>query len=239
MGFVAAPLAIGSLLLGAVGTGVQYFGAQAAAKSQAQFGLMNAQAAAQSAQLQGRQQMLQAQLQQAAASSAAKSAAANAAAMRDQTEAESRIAQENLRRSRNEFAKTFAEMRAGAGSSGVLETTGSPLDFLVSAASDQQMFEAEQRWADENNRRKGYRAAEAEAMQGKQSTLNANLYALEGVAAQARARLGVTQAKLDGYAASAQARGSSLAAFGGLAGNLAGLAQTGVTLWNNRTPRFA
>ena len=216
---------------------MSYSAQKSAANTQSTFGLLNAQAGAQQARLQGRQQMLSAEVQAASARAQAASAANNALGMKEQVEAESRIATENIRRSRDEFARTLGALRAQGSESGLLETTGSPLDFLTKAAEDQQLFESEQRWADESSRRSGFRGAAVEKARGSQLGLNAALYQLDGSASIAAGRLGVSQARMNGYAAQAGANGMRRDATAGLIGSAAGMATSGYSMYQNRTPR--
>jgi hypothetical protein len=221
----------------AVGAGMSYSASLDAAKTQSTFGLLNAQAGAQAARLQGRQAQLQSSIQAAGAKAQAATAANNAISIEKQTEAESRIAQENIRRSRQEFSNTFGKMRAGASASGVLETTGSPLDFLVKASEDQQLYEAEQRWQDENNRRGGFRKAQVERMSGTGMALNASLFDIQGQAELAAAKVRATQATMGGYAAQAEAAGTRSAATAGLVSNLGDTGMSAYNMYQNRTPR--
>lgn len=235
--FTPAIIAIGSLIAGGVGGYMSYSAQNAAANTQSQFGLLNAQAAAQAARLQGRQSLLSANIQSAGARAAAASAANNAVAIQSQTEAESRTAQENIRRSRDEFARTLGKMRAGAGDSGVLETTGSPLDFLVKATEDQQLYEAEQRWQDEGNRRAGFRKAAIEAAGGRALGLNASLFQIQGQADLAAAKVRQSQATMGGYAAQAEASGMRAKAAAGLVSGIGDTGMSAFNLYQNRTPR--
>ena len=216
---------------------MSYAAQQAAAKTQSTFGLLNAQAGAQAATLQGRQAQLQSNIQAASARAQAATAANNAVGIERQTEAESRIAQENIRRSRQEFSSTLGRMRAGSSDSGVLETTGSPLDFLVKASEDQQLYESEQRWADENNRRLGFRKAEIERASGRGMALNASLFTMQGQAEVAAAKLRASQATMGGYAAQAEAAGTRSAATAGLISSFGNLGMSAYNMYQNYTPR--
>src|SRR5689334_8276302 len=92
-----------SLAFSAIGTGLQYSAQMSAAKTQETFAMLNAQAGAQQATQQANQLALQSQLQAAQSAAAQRTAQENANAMRDQVEQDSMAAQENLRRSREEF----------------------------------------------------------------------------------------------------------------------------------------
>lgn len=235
----ATALGVISLVVGVAGGVMSYTAQSAAADTQSQFGLLNAQAQAQSARLQARQQQLSANIQAASSRAQAASAENNAQAILEQTETESRIAQENIRRDREEFRRSIGAMRAGASDSGVLETTGSPLDFLVAATEDEQAYESEARWQDEVNRRKGGRLAAVERAGGAAAGLNATLQTLEGASAMAAGRVGAAQAKLGGYAARATAAGMRASAAAGLVGDIGSSGVSAIQLYQNRTPRTA
>lgn len=228
-----------ALAASAVGAGMSYSAQVKAADSQSQFSYLNAQAGAQSARLQGRQQMLQASIQAAAAQAQARSASNNATAIQEQTEAESRIAQENIRRSRYEFSRTLGALRASAGDSGVLETTGSPLDFLVKASEDQQLLESEMRWQDEGNRRAGFRKAAIEKSGASQLGLNASLFTIQGQADMAASKVAASQARMNGLAGMAEAQGMRAGATAGLISGIGSTTSSAFNMYQNRTPRRA
>lgn len=216
---------------------MSYSASNAAAKSQSRFALLNAQAQNQTANLEGKQQAMSARLQSVGAKAQGASAENNAVAIQEQTEADSRMAQENIRRSREEFARTLGKMRAGVSDSGVLETTGSPLDFLVKASEDQQLYEAEQRWQDEGNRRAGFRQAAVAKAKGSQLGINASLFEIQGIADMAAAKVKSSQATMNGYAAQAQASGMRAAATAGLVNDAGGMGMSAYNMYQNRTPR--
>lgn len=236
----AAVIAVVGLVASAVGTGISYSAQSSAAKSQAQFATLNAAAGLQQAQAAGRQQAAQAQLQAAAADARKRSALNNAEAMRAKVDADSRVAQENIRRSRAEFAANLARQRATAAGSGVVDTTGSPLSLLVSASEDQALFESEQRWADENQRRAGRRQADAVELGGQVEGLNASLHEINGMAALADARLQGSQIRLNQFSSLASARGAQSAATAGLVSGFGSSAlQASDAVWKYRTPKTA
>lgn len=238
MGLTAGTiLGIASLAVGTTGAVMSYQAQSAAAKSQSTFGLLNAQSAAQQAKNQGRQQMLGAQIQAASARAQAASAENNAVAIQQQTEADSRAATENIRRDREAFARTLGAIRAAGSDSGVLETTGSPLDFAAAAVQDQQLYESEQRWQDESARRGGFRKAALERAGASQSRLNSDLLMIDGAASLAAGRVGAAQARLDGYAARASAAGIQAGATAGLVSNIGGLGMSSYQMYQNRTPK--
>lgn len=236
---MAIGLGIASLVTSMVGTGISYFAGTSAANNQSVFASLNAQAQLQQAQQQGRAMSLQANLRAAQANAAAQSARNNAEGIRKETEAGTRIAQENLRKSRMAFAQNLASKRAAAGSGGVSDATGSPLDLIVQASEDQALYEQEQRWADEIARRKGFRQAQIAEVQGKAEGINASLFQLDAMSAVANSKLQASQARLNEFGAQNSAAGMQLGALGGLIGGLGSIANQGYNLFQARTPRTA
>jgi hypothetical protein len=230
----AAVIGIGA---SAVGAGMSYSAQRRAAATQEQFGMLNAQAQEQAAMLQSQQTIASLRLNRAAAKAQQVSNQRNAKGMRQQVEAESRVAQENIRRSRDAFSKDFGQMRAGLSESGVLASTGSPLDFLVSASEDQALSEAEMKWTDSINRNRGLRQADIEALQGRQAGLNASLFGIQIKAERSAAKLKVAQARLEGFGAQGQAAGMRAQANAGLVSSIGGMGMDSYNLFQNRTPR--
>jgi hypothetical protein len=223
-------------VLALVGTGISYSAQTSAAATQREFATLNAAGQLQSTMLQGRQQQLTANLQAAQAETAQRSANNNAAALREQAEAEERIAQENIRKGRFEFQSMIAKHRAAGAASGVVDTTGSPLDLLVDAHENQAQLEAEQHYQANLQRSRMYRQAQIEEQQGKVSAINAGLHQIDGMAAMARARSDGTQIQLNKFSELASARGAQMAATGQLVSGIGSAAATGYSTYRNRTP---
>jgi len=219
------------IILSAVGSGLSYSAQMSAARTHEQFSLLNAEAGVQQATQQANLAALQSQLQGAKSDAAARAAADNANAVREQTEVESRVAQENIRRGRDEFARKLAVANAQAAGSGVDVSTGSPLDLLIKASDDQDMLEAEQQWYVGIGRDRGMRQAAAVELGGRVEGLNAALYDIEGQAALAEGRMRASQARLGGLAGQATADGMRGQAIGGLFGSLGNLGIQGAQLW--------
>lgn len=224
------------LILGAIGTGLQYSATMSAAKTQETFSTLNAQAGVQQATQQANQLALQSQLQAAQSGAAAQTAAENANALRSEVEVNSQVAQENLRRSRDEFTRKMAAQNAQNAGSGADVATGSPLDFLLAASEQQAQLETEQRWQDETARRAGFRQAAGVALGGRIEGLNATLHNLSADAALAEGRIAATQARLKGLAGKSEAAGMRFQAFGGLLG---GLGSLGSNFYNFRQNQLA
>lgn len=149
------------LIVGAVGAGLQYSALMSAARTQRQFALLNAQAGVQQATQQANMAALQSQLHSTQADTARRAAEDSATAIRSQVETERAVAQENIRRDCDEFARKLAATRAQAGGSGVDVTAGSPLDLLLKASEDEDLLAAEQHWHAGTRRDLGFRQAAA------------------------------------------------------------------------------
>ena len=222
---IAAWSAIAGVAATAVGTGVSYKASQNAAATNEQFALMNAQAASQGARQQGAMQAAQAQLEAIKQGKAQEAAYANAAGIRSQTERESGNAQENIRRSREDFARMLAQQRAATASRGIVDTTGSPLELLVKGAETQALAEEEMRYADEISRRQGFRSADLETIRGKTAGIDVGMSLLSAAAARNNAAMGVSQAKLGLFGARAQSAGMRSEAMGSLISGIGGMAR--------------
>jgi hypothetical protein len=218
---MGAALPVIGLALGAVGTGLSYFSQMNAAKSAETFSMLNAQAGVQAAQQQGAIASLQAQLQATQAETAERAANDTADAARAAAESDAAVAQENIRRIRDEFTRALAEATAQAGGSGAVITTGSPLDYLVTAADQEAQEERTATWVMGTARQRAYREASAIELGGKVQGMNASLFQLESLSAIQQGRTGAAQARLGGLAGRAQAGGMRSAAFGGLIGGAA------------------
>ena len=216
---------VGSVVATGVGAGVSYQASQNAAATNEQFALMNAQAASQGARQQGAMQAAQAQLEAIKQGKAQEAAYANAAGIRAQTERESGNAQENIRRSREDFARMLAQQRAATASRGIVDTTGSPLELLVKGAETQALAEEEMRYADEISRRQGFRSADLETIRGKTSGIDVGMSLLSAAAARNNAAMGVSQAKLGLFGARAQSAGMRSEAMGSLISGIGGMAR--------------
>jgi len=219
------------LILGAVGTGISVYSGFQAAKAGDAIALANMQNATLAARQQGELGQMQAQLQGIQAKASQEAAFADAENMRKRTEAESRAADENIRRSRDDFAAALAAQRNAIAARGVLDTTGSPLALLAKASEDQALYEAEQRQQDEISRRMGYVQAGNRQFEGKVQGLNVVMATLEGAAAKNRADMQTSQAKLDYMGQRAANAGQRTQAIGSL---FSGLGSTASGYYNMR-----
>lgn len=227
---IMAYVAVGSAIAGA---GVSYDASVRSANTAAAHNRLNAEAQLRTSTNQAQSAMMAGRLQKLQSDVAAKNAGENAIAIREETENASKSAQENIRRARMEFAANMARHRAGIADSGVLETTGSPLDMALAAADDQQMFETESRLSDENNRRRGFRTALGEQNQATAHTMRGGLAMLDAASQASAYRMQGVQAGLNRFASDAEARGKRGQALGSLISSVGQSAGSGYSTYRN------
>ena len=223
--------AIGAVL-GAVGTGISFVSQMSAAKTQAQFSALNAQAGIQSATQQASVASLQSQIQANQAATAQKAAYENADALRAQAEQDAAIGQQNIRRNRDEFQRQLAQATAAQGGSGAVIAAGSPLDLLVNAADTEAQDEAWSGYGVNTARNAAYREAAGVQLGGRVQGMNSSLYQLESLSAIQEGRAAASQARITGLQGQAAAAGMRSQAFGGLLGGIGNLGgQVAKTSW--------
>lgn len=229
-------LAMAAIGASIAGSAVAYTGSVNAARSNDAIALANAQAATMAAKNQGSMQAAQAQLEAIKARKEQEAAFANAAGMRLKTEAESRAAQENIRRGREDFSKVLAQQRAATAARGVVDTTGSPLELLVKGAENQQLAEEEARYADEIARRQGFRAADLETVRGRVAGLDVGMSLLTAAAARNNAQMGATQARLNLFGERAQSQAMRTQATAGLISSAGSISRDFYSYRRSATP---
>ena len=238
MGIPPALLSVGSLVLGGVGAGLSYYGNRQAAQAQEQYSVLNAQASAAQASMSGRIAQAQAALAETQARAEQANQMANARALRGEAESRSRLAMENTRRIREEQDRWNASLRARQAASGVVNSTGSPLDLLASAAEAQQMAVAETMYQNENERRQLYTEARQQEQGAALSGIQGNLRWLEGRASASAARAAGAQSKIDTAQARTTGAAQRFGAFSGLVGAGAGLASDAYSFYRQGGFRF-
>jgi len=200
-------IAIGGLVLSAVGTGMSVASSNNAAKSQEQLALLNAQAQTQAARQTGRLQSVQAQVNAALAEKDKVMANAAAQGLERQAGVVAATGRENTRRQRAEFAVFLAQQRASIAGSGVVDTTGSPLAILENTAKESQRAAEDTLFEVESQRRNIFDEATVQRNAGTVSGIEA--MGFRGQAAGAIGNIGMqsAQARLDylGARAGAQA----------------------------------
>lgn len=253
MAFVA-PLA---LAFTAIGSGISAFSQFRAASQQRQLAdynykiqQQNAQAAlmaskAQAAIMQQQASVMerQAEINNALAQSQAQGRDNNAISLRNQSEAQSRASEENIRRTRTDMDRITATQRAKIAGSGVVES-GSPLELLADQAGEMQQALNEQHYQADVARRQKYGEAGFEEFSGKmiragaegdlwagkaQADIQRSSAALEAAKGRSQYQMGLRQASFDREAGYSNSKGSMLAGFGSLFNSFGGIGQQ----WNS------
>jgi hypothetical protein len=237
---IAVPtlLGVGSLVLGGVGAGLQFFGQRQAAQAQEQYAILNSQAQIAQASMSGRIAQAQAAMAETQARAEQANQLANAAALRREADSRSRLAAENMRRMQDEQARWRDSLRARQAASGVVNTTGSPLDLLADAAEAQQMELADSLYQTDLERRSLLDQAQGEERGAAISGIQGNLRYLEGVAAGTAARAAATQARIGAAQARDTGAAQRVAAGAGLAGNFAQLGGDAYSVYRQGGFRF-
>jgi hypothetical protein len=229
-------IAIIGAVAGAVGTGMSYQAQQSAAKDNSQLALLNAQSQTQAARQAGELSAMQASINQALAAKDAEAANANAVALERQAAMGTNIAQDNIRKTREEFARMLAAQRVQAAKSGVADTTGSPLELMMQTASREQSEADKMRYEDEVNRRGLFASAQEQRNAGVMARIQGMSYAAQGMNSRAAANSQIAQSKLDLYAARAQSQAMRNQATGALVSQ-AGTTASGIYSTFRATPR--
>lgn len=214
---------IGSVV-SAVGAGVSYSAQQSAAADNAQLALLNAQAQSQAARQAGDLGAMQAAINAQLAAKDAEAANANARALEAQAAIGTDISQQNIRKTREEFARLLAAQRVQAAKAGVADTTGSPLELLANTAAEEQRQADILRYEDENNRRSLFHAAAEQRNEGIMAQIRGLSQQSQGASARGEALAQIAQSKLNLYSARAQSQAMRNQATGSLissAGNIA------------------
>lgn len=209
-------LLIAGLAVSAAGAGMQYSAAQSAAKDQATLALVNAQAQTQAARQAGDLGVMQAATNEALAKKDEDAANANARALEAQAAIGTTIAQNNVAKSREDFARMLAANRVLAAKSGVADTTGSPLELAQRIAAEDQATANTIRYDDEVNRRGLFQGAGESRNEGVLARINGLSQQSQGAASRGNALNQVAQAKLDLYGARAGAQAMRNQATGAL-----------------------
>jgi hypothetical protein len=115
--------------------------------------------------------------------------------MIDQTAlAQSRVARESIRRKGGEYRRMQGTQRAAIAASGVVESTGTPLDILAETAAQIQLDREDALYTDELNRRSLFREADMERLGGKMALAGAT-FERSSALAEAGLRAAIGQAE--------------------------------------------
>lgn len=189
MAYATATLLIASLVTTAIGAGVSAYGQYQAGKTQSAISNYNALQRDKQAkmemlamQAQARSSQKQADLMRATAAGnfALREAEANARfANADQLEKqalnEDKISRRNIRDKRADFNALTGEQRASIADSGIVETSGTPLDILAETAGKIQGEQESMLFENEQSRRTIFREADLERFGGQMGLAGASL----------------------------------------------------------------
>lgn len=223
-------LAIGSLVVGVIGAGVQYFASSAAARSQERIANLNFQASMQSSQQQLELARLQYDTNQKVYEQQAAAARNNAEAMRAQAGAQETQARQNAARTREDYERMKAIQRARLAKSGVLEA-GTPLDLLAETAGQMELAVANQQYESSLETSRTRFMADVEEQNASLTEFAGALQGFRDQAALAGARNSMVAANIDRLVGLNAARQTRQQAAAGLLSSGAGFFSSGYNLY--------
>lgn len=156
----------------------------------------------------------------------------NAKTIENQVAGQSAAARETARRKTDEYQRFVAGQRSAIAASGIVESSGTPLDILAETAGKIQLEREDSLYADELKRRSLFREADLERLGGRLALAGASLdrsssitsAALNAAAGQAKYRSGMRRAEItrltgqaDRYNANWQAVGTIISGVGSAA----------------------
>lgn len=155
---------------------------------------------------------------------------ANAVSIERTAHAHSRVAREGIRRKGGEDRRAQGEQRAIIAASGIMESTGTPLDILAETAAQIQLNREDALYADELNRRSLFREADMERLGGKMALAGATLNrssalaeaGLHAAAGMAQYRRGLHEAEIMRLTGSAQRQSANAQSWGTLFSGVSG-----------------
>ena len=229
-------LGIISLIVGAVGAGLQYRASRQAATQQNALANLNFQMQSDSIRQQREAAGMQSLINQQMASQEKAALDRNAAVLEQQAGVNTQAGRENVKRTREDYARMLAAQRAQIGKSGLADTTGSPLSMLADTAMEEQRAVDEIAFQTEGQRRNLFREADNQRLEGQRAEMD--IYGAQATAGAAKlqASNALSQANLDLLGAQASSRGMRRAATGNLIASAGHLAQQAYA-FNWRTPR--
>ena len=179
----------GLFVLGLIGAGVGAYSAYESGQSQKAIANYNAQNNERNMKMQmmGVQAQSAIQKQQAEAEYAMRSAESqarmnNAISMENKVTSQDMVNRENLRKRTEMFAREQGSQRAAIAASGVVESSGTPLDLLAETAATIQRDREEQSYGNEIERRTLLREADMERLGGQLALAGATLNRNAGLA---------------------------------------------------------
>lgn len=175
-------LGVLALVTTLVGTGISAYGSYQAGKTQNAIASMNADAQERNAKMSLMAAQAQANAQKNAAaaefamrSQEAKAQENNAISLENQAISQDRINRVNSQRKAQDYTRIKAEQRAGIIASGIVESSGTPLDLLAETASTMQLAQEEDFYQGEIGRRSLFREADMARLGGRLALAGATL----------------------------------------------------------------
>lgn len=235
MGFIG-------VLLNAFGIGMDFMGGQSQAKKQEELAMLNFQIQQDQFNQQREATTLNTVIQQQIASNEKSALERNAVTLEQQAAANTAAGRENMRRTREDYARMLAAQRAQIGKAGVVDTTGSPLQLLAATAEEEQRAVDELHFQTESQRRGLFREADNQRAEAYNAGMDIYGAQARGGAAKIQAQHALTSANFDMIEqfemAKAQKRSTWAQLFEGLSGMMGGMGSnynsTG-NIWGNKT----
>lgn len=231
MAVTTTTVLVSAAVIGVIGAGVSAYGQYQSGKTQAAIANFNArnQEANTRAQVLGLQAQAALKEQEAQANFQLRSAESrarlsNAQAIEQQALTQDRINAVNLGKRREEFARMQGAQRASIAASGVVESSGTPLDLLAETAARIQQDQEEQHYTNELQRRTLFSEAAQERLGGKLALAGATIDRNSALATVA-----LTEASAQG-ARSAGMREAQITRLTGSAAKTASMYTAGATL---------
>lgn len=185
-------LAIASIVVSAVGAGVSAYGQSQSAKMQTSIADFNAKQQESNSRTQLLSMQVQSALKEqetqanfALRSSEASARLSNAKGIENQALTQDAIDRLNASKRREDFSRMQGQQRAQIAASGVVESTGTPLDLLAETAAKIQQDASEQQYHSELQRRTLFSEASQERLGGQLALTGATLNRNSGLAAAA------------------------------------------------------
>lgn len=177
-----AVLAVAAIVATVVGAGVSAYGQYQSGQTQGAIANFNAQQQQINAQMQAASMQAQASVQrsQAAANLSLRQAAAqgqfnNAKAIDQQALQQDAVSRVNTIRQQAQYAQMQGQQRAMIASSGVVESSGTPLDLLADTASKIQQSQQDQQYEEAVQRNTLFSEAQQQRLGGKLALVGASI----------------------------------------------------------------
>ena len=240
----ASALLVASLVTTAVGAGISAYGQAQAGKTQNAIAQYNAHQQERQAQAQYLTMQAQVAIQKktAAANFAMRQAEAtarfqNAKALENQALAGDAISRVNLRKKKEDYQRFQAEQRSAIAASGIVESTGTPLDLLAETAGRIQADQEETAYSNELARRTLFREADLERLGGNLALAGATLdrnsslaeAGLRDATSRAQLKAGRNEANMTRLSGQAAQQAAKIGAIGTLIGGFGSGLQTKLT----------